>query len=170
MAKAGKKRTHDDELARAKADLDATLKRLGGSELHATLKRLGKSEFFQNLRAQWAHADKERLALQKASKAIDRAIAIETGMRRPPWMEKPRPPVAGPPTDTGAWIAAEARRMKTAGKDFYGGSKPIKSNFAKTLAKQMDKAARSGKSIHPVGWRHIYNNLQTWDLWPTSKI
>jgi hypothetical protein len=76
--------------------------------------------------------------------------------------EEPRAPeVHG----AGAWIAAEARRMKAAGEI------PDRiTPFARELESRMDKAAASGKSLRPIKWRSIKNKLPEWGLWPPTSI
>ena len=67
----------------------------------------------------------------------------------------------------GEWIAAEAKRMKMAGKI----PSDIKiTHFAKELERRMKAAAPTNDSIRLVGWRHIKNKLPEWGLWPISSI
>jgi hypothetical protein len=67
----------------------------------------------------------------------------------------------------GAWIAAEAKRMKNAGEIPPG----IRiSEFARELERRMLKAADSDKSPRPITWRSINNELRNWGLWPIDLI
>jgi hypothetical protein len=80
----------------------------------------------------------------------------------------PVPGVSGEhkkPHDTAGWVIGEARRMKRVGEI------PTKITcFAKELAHRMDAAAAKDKSIRPVSWQHIKNNLRGWGCWPASRI
>jgi hypothetical protein len=65
------------------------------------------------------------------------------------------------------WVAAETKRMKEA--------KEIPPNiritdFARALEAKMQQAAKTDRSLRPVGWRHIKNMLPVWGLWPVSSI
>ena len=63
----------------------------------------------------------------------------------------------------GAWIAAEAKRMR--GEI----ASDIKiTAFARELERRMKEAAKTDKSIRPVKWRYIKNNLRNWGLWPIT--
>jgi hypothetical protein len=44
------------------------------------------------------------------------------------------------------------------------------SHFAQLLEKSMDAAAKTDRSIRPVGWRYIKNQLPKWSLWPVESI
>jgi hypothetical protein len=71
----------------------------------------------------------------------------------------------------GAWITAEARRMKAANEILPD----IRiSDFARELEGRMKKAAKkaatTNKPLRAVGWRYIKNKLREWDLWPVSSI
>jgi hypothetical protein len=67
----------------------------------------------------------------------------------------------------GAWIAAEASRMKAANEI----PPDIRiTDFARELARRMEKAATSDRSIHPIKSRSIEKKLRDWGLWPTSSI
>ena len=67
----------------------------------------------------------------------------------------------------GAWIAAEAKRMKDANEI----SPDIGiSDFARELERRMQKAAASDKSLRPIKWRSIKNKLPEWGLWPVTSI
>jgi len=65
------------------------------------------------------------------------------------------------------WIVEEARRMKWAGEIPDG---IRKTDFAKLLEKQMNKAVNAGRAKKSVSWRHIKNHLKAWDRWPISSI
>ena len=67
----------------------------------------------------------------------------------------------------GAWIAAEARRMKAANEipPDIGIT-----DFARELESRMRKAAASDKSLRPIRWRSIKNRLPEWGLWPVTSI
>ena len=66
-----------------------------------------------------------------------------------------------------AWIAAEASRMKAANEI----PPDIRiTDFARELARRMDKAATSDRSIRPIKSRSIEKKLRDWALWPTSSI
>ena len=67
----------------------------------------------------------------------------------------------------GAWIAAEAKRMKDANEI------PTDigiSDFARELEGRMRKAATTNKSLRPIKWRSIKNKLREWGLWPVTSI
>ena len=67
----------------------------------------------------------------------------------------------------GAWIAAEAKRMKDANEI----SPDIGiSDFARELKRRMDRAAACDKSLRPIQWRSIKNKLPEWGLWPVTSI
>ena len=67
----------------------------------------------------------------------------------------------------GAWIAAEAKRMKDANEI----SPDIGiSDFARELEGRMQKAAATNKSLRPIKWRSIKNKLREWGLWPVTSI
>jgi hypothetical protein len=71
------------------------------------------------------------------------------------------------PSGAAAWIAAEAKRMKTAGEI----PPDIRiTNFARELEGRMKKAAEKNRSLRPVKWPYIKNNLRAWSLWPVSHI
>ena len=77
----------------------------------------------------------------------------------------PEGPTAEP---TGAeWVAAEAKRMKEAGK-----IPVLKTHFAAELAKRMKVAAAAKRNtpLHPLSAGYISNQLSDWGLWPISKI
>ena len=64
----------------------------------------------------------------------------------------------------GAWIAAEASRMKAANEI----PPDIRiTDFARELARRMDKAATSDRSFRPIKSRSIEKKLRDWALWPT---
>jgi hypothetical protein len=66
------------------------------------------------------------------------------------------------------WVTAEVKRMKAAGEI---SERTRITDFAKQLEVRMSKARDDGdKSIKPVGWRHIKNNLPSWGLWPIASI
>jgi len=70
-------------------------------------------------------------------------------------------------TATAAWVANEARRMKREGKI----PPDIRiSKFARALATNMRRAAKTDSSIRPVGEGHIKNMLPDWGLWPVARI
>jgi hypothetical protein len=67
----------------------------------------------------------------------------------------------------GAWIAAEAKRMKDANEI----SPDIGiSDFARELEGRLQKAATTNKSLRPIKWRSIKNKLPEWGLWPVTSI
>ena len=67
----------------------------------------------------------------------------------------------------GAWIAAEAKRMKDANEI----SPDIGiSDFARELERRLQKAATTNKSLRPIKWRSIKNKLPEWGLWPVTSI
>lgn len=67
----------------------------------------------------------------------------------------------------GAWIAAEARRMKAANEI----PPDIRiTKFARDLEGRLQKAAAGDKSLRPITWRSIKNRLPEWGLWPTVSI
>jgi hypothetical protein len=93
------------------------------------------------------------------------AIEIEPEGTEALWPEKShaREEVHG----TGAWIAAEAKRMKAAGE-----IRPdiTISDFARALGHRMEEEAVTNKSLHPIKWRSIKNKLPEWALWPIDSI
>ena len=46
----------------------------------------------------------------------------------------------------------------------------IKAAWARMLAKQMEKAAETDRSIRLMKWQSINNKLRDWGLWPIDKI
>jgi len=67
----------------------------------------------------------------------------------------------------GAWVAAEASRMKAANEI----PPDIRiTDFARELATRMDKAAASNRSIRPIKSRSIESKLRDWGLWPITSI
>ena len=66
----------------------------------------------------------------------------------------------------GAWIAAEARRMKASGE--IPGHRIT--SFARELESRMSKAAASNQTLRPIKWRSIKNRLPDWGLWPATSI
>jgi hypothetical protein len=65
------------------------------------------------------------------------------------------------------WITGEATRMMVVGEIREG----IRiTDFAKELKERMDKAAKVDRSLHPVGWLYIKNQLPDWGLWPIKSI
>jgi hypothetical protein len=80
-------------------------------------------------------------------------------------------PASGPPKreSTQEWVTNEAIRLKTA-NEIPANAKRHISHFAKLLAKRMDTAAKTDKSIHPRKWEHIKNMLPKWGLWPVESI
>jgi hypothetical protein len=67
----------------------------------------------------------------------------------------------------GAWVAAEASRMKAANEI----PPDIRiTDFARELARRMDKAAASNRSIRPIKSRSVENKLRDWGLWPITSI
>jgi hypothetical protein len=67
----------------------------------------------------------------------------------------------------GAWIAAEAGRMKAANEI----PPDIRiTDFARELARRMDKAATSDTSLSPIKSRSIEKKLRDWGLWPITSI
>jgi hypothetical protein len=71
------------------------------------------------------------------------------------------------PGGAGAWIAAEAKRMKDANEI----SPDIGiSDFARELEGRMQKAATTNKSLRPIKWRSIKNKLREWGLWQVTSI
>ena len=67
----------------------------------------------------------------------------------------------------GAWIAAEAKRMKAADEIPPGIGI---TDFARELERRMRKAAATNKSLRPIKWRSIKNKLPEWGLWPITSI
>ncbi|MBR0742104.1 hypothetical protein JQ581_34725 [Bradyrhizobium liaoningense] len=66
-----------------------------------------------------------------------------------------------------AWITGEATRMKVANEI----PENIKiTHFAQELERRMRKTALSDKSLRPIGWRSIKNELRNWGLWPITTI
>jgi hypothetical protein len=67
------------------------------------------------------------------------------------------------------WIIKEAQRLKRLDEIPADISK---TDFAKLLADNMDRAAKADHSISikPVGWEYIFNHLRKWGLWPISAI
>ena len=43
-------------------------------------------------------------------------------------------------------------------------------DFARELENRMLKAAATDKSIRPIKWRSIKNELRDWGLWPIDSI
>jgi hypothetical protein len=70
-------------------------------------------------------------------------------------------------TPTVRWVTGEARRLKAAGK--IDESIQI-TDFAKLLEENMEKAAKTDKTLKPVKWQHIKNSLPAWGLWPVTSI
>jgi hypothetical protein len=68
----------------------------------------------------------------------------------------------------GKWVAAEAKRMKAAGR--IPGGESAKTEFARELERRMKNAADADRSIRPVKYRHIMNSLKKWGLWPPASI
>jgi hypothetical protein len=67
----------------------------------------------------------------------------------------------------GAWIAAEAKRMKDANEIRSG----IRiSEFARKLEGRMNRAGASDKSVRPIKAKSIENMLRDWGLWPIASI
>lgn len=64
-------------------------------------------------------------------------------------------------TGAAVWAVPEAKRLKAAGKIFK-----TKTAFAKEIV----KASENANSAKPVGHLHIYNNLDTWRIWPINSI
>ena len=161
MAKAGRKST------------PKTVGECSEAELNEMLRR-AMEEDFQNRPEYWAAARAEAAALKKASKTLDRAIAIQMGVIPPPWASKllAKLPVGPPPkapTGAGAWIKSEVLRMKAAG-EISEGTRISITDFAKLLEKRLKAAARADNSLRVVGWRHIKNSLPGLRLWPISSI
>jgi hypothetical protein len=116
----------------------------------------------------------------KARETLDRAVAIRDNQIPPRWAKKllrelasrietPSQPVSTAPaeqsTTTKSRIEAEIRQMKTDGKI------PAKvTDFAKALKGRMETAARLNRSIRPVSWRYIKNQLPGWGFWPIDRI
>ena len=67
----------------------------------------------------------------------------------------------------GVWIAAEARRLKAAGELLPD----IRiSEFARKLERRMQTAANTDKSLRPIKWKSIENELRKWGFWPIDSI
>jgi hypothetical protein len=67
----------------------------------------------------------------------------------------------------GAWVAAEASRMKAANEI----PPDIRiTEFARELATRMDEAAAINRSIRPIKSRSIESKLRDWGLWPITSI
>jgi hypothetical protein len=68
---------------------------------------------------------------------------------------------------TKPWITNEAVQMKRDGKIPAGIGI---SDLAREFERRMRDAAKTDRSVRPVGWKHIKNHLPEWGLWPVSKI
>jgi hypothetical protein len=110
-------------------------------------------------------------ALRELRTAIEAqmAPAIDQSPEAPsaaPTNQPPRAPQPKIPTaKANSWVMAEAKRLKAAG---IIPARPT--DFARKLEEQMRVAAETDKSLRPVGWRYIKNNLQAWGLWPADLI
>jgi hypothetical protein len=99
-------------------------------------------------------------------------IAIHDRLTVSPSVEnriEPSPPVGTAPAKrsmtTKSWIEAEIRQMKADGEI------PAKiTDFAMVLETRMETAAGLNRSIRPVSWRHIKNQLPLWGFWPIDRI
>jgi hypothetical protein len=80
-------------------------------------------------------------------------------------------PASDPPKhmSTQEWVTAEAIQLKKDNKISANERRHI-SHFAKLLAKRMEKAAETNKSIRSRKWGHIKNMLPKWKLWPVESI
>ena len=68
-------------------------------------------------------------------------------------------------TTTKGWVEGEVRQMKADGEI------PSRiTDFAKALEARMQTAALLDRSIRPVSWRYIKNQLPVWGLWPIDRI
>ena len=65
------------------------------------------------------------------------------------------------------WITTEAKRLKRADEIPADISK---TEFAKLLADNLTKAAKTNPSIHPIGMESIRNRLKDWRSWPIPAI
>jgi hypothetical protein len=89
-------------------------------------------------------------------KIADRAIS---GAR--PKAATQQPAQARAKTPAKQWVPAEVARMKAAGEI------PQRiTDLAVMLAKRMEKAAKTDKTLKPVGAAHIKNKLRSWACWP----
>jgi hypothetical protein len=121
MAKAGRKSTPIDKaVATANDELMRKLK----VELDGQLKQLAQSKWFRDSRERWAAAQAKEAEVARASKRIDRAIAISDGRIAPAWASKLlaqlMPAVSPDHTLDGfvsskVWVSDEVGRMKAAG-------------------------------------------------------
>lgn len=116
---------------------------------------------------------------------IKKALRIAYEVRRWEWlsgitpMTPPMVPVPSTPkqattpvplntfTHSGRWIVAEARRMQAAAEI---PDNITKTTFARALAERMQKAFEADRSIRPMKWRSIRNQLEPWGLWPIASI
>jgi hypothetical protein len=141
--KAGRKRTTDERRARV-------IRSLG-----ADLAKAVSNSFASPALISREIADRASPALISREIA-DRAIAFP-GRKPQANLE------AGGFSSTKIWVISEVGRMKAAGEIPEG----IRiTNFAKQLEARMRKAAENDKSLRPAGWRHIKNQLPSWNLWP----
>jgi hypothetical protein len=129
------------------------------------------------------HQEKDRRDFERAAESVLNAISqrapvltagnLAVALR--PIVEARRQVSSESPTGAGIWLSAEARRLKAANAiraDIR------RTDFAKMLKRQMDKAATAGfvriagtdKLVRVVGWRHIKNQLRSWHLWPINSI
>ena len=162
MAKARRKSTPTDE---------KTFGELSEAELNELNERMQRAiqRDIQDHPEHWARARAEAAELAKASKALDRMMAIEAGLIAPPWADKligqlkaSAPKAQG----TAAWIGAEVARMKVAGEL----REDLRiTDFAKLLEKRLRTAAKADQSLRAVRWQHIKNSLPDWGLWPVSS-
>jgi hypothetical protein len=99
-------------------------------------------------------------------------IAIHDRLIAPPSVEnriEPSPPISTAPAEqsitTQSWIEVEISQMKA------DGTIPAKiTDFAKALEGRMETAAGLNRSIRPVSWRYIKNQLPVWGFWPIDRI
>jgi len=78
---------------------------------------------------------------------------------------KPKPPREAVSRSAVEWLTAEASRMKKARE-----IPDSKKSFADELARRMNVAAESDRSLMPFSAGHIRNQLEPWGLWPPSAI
>jgi len=94
MAKVRKKRSAQSAAAPPATEPDDAIAAPPGVELEAELAPEIKDKliaFGRRVREQLAKAKTERAKYEVASRALDRALAIEAGLVAPPWLNKSKP-------------------------------------------------------------------------------
>jgi hypothetical protein len=141
-------------------------KNRGWSILHAIPSgpyREGDPQFWcANLKIDW----KDNGACEQATggaKALGIKVSLERLLALLPDESPEREEIHG----TGAWIAAEAKRMKDANKI----PADIRiSEFARKLERNLNKAAKRDDSLRPIKAKSIENGLRDWGVWPVASI